>query len=243
MVFAALQSSLESDQMLRERIRQEVKLLEQTSRLIQSILGRIHQPSQQTDSSNLQRMLKEVRELFREQLQPQLIRLADLVPRGQYYRYQELWYRTLQQVCFQSALWIYLAEGRLMQPEDVPIWLGLPLNQSDVAHVPIEDFLHGLVSLSGELSRWAVTSVIAGEWDRPVSIAAFLEDLFRGFQLLNLRNDLLRKRFDGMKYDLKKVEEVVYNLKLRKLTGATTRNLVPSDIELSGEGTTSTRMS
>ena len=36
-------------------------------------------------------------------------------------------------------------------------------------------------------------------------------------RLLNLKNDGLRKKFDGIKYDLKKVEEVVYDLSIRGL--------------------------
>jgi hypothetical protein len=35
--------------------------------------------------------------------------------------------------------------------------------------------------------------------------------------MLNLKNDTLRKKFDSIKYDLKKVEEVVYDLSIRGL--------------------------
>lgn len=34
---------------------------------------------------------------------------------------------------------------------------------------------------------------------------------------MNLKNDNLRKRFDALKYDVKKIEEVVYDLSLRGL--------------------------
>ena len=37
------------------------------------------------------------------------------------------------------------------------------------------------------------------------------------FRLLNLKNDHLRKRFDALKYDVKKIEEVVYDLSIRGL--------------------------
>ena len=47
---------------------------------------------------------------------------------------------------------------------------------------------------------------------RPLRIAAFVGDLLTGFRLLNLKNDSLRKKFDSLKYDLKKVEEVSYLL-------------------------------
>ena len=48
-------------------------------------------------------------------------------------------------------------------------------------------------------------------------ISAFVKDLFAGFQLLNLKNDILRKRADAVKYDVKRVEDVVYDLSLRGL--------------------------
>lgn len=57
----------------------------------------------------------------------------------------------------------------------------------------------------------------AGDYGRPIRIAKFVGDLDSGFRLLNLKNDSLRKRFDGLKYDLKKVEEVVYDLSIRGL--------------------------
>lgn len=36
-------------------------------------------------------------------------------------------------------------------------------------------------------------------------------------QLLNMKNDFLRKRFDGIKYDVKKIEEVNFEIALRGL--------------------------
>lgn len=50
-----------------------------------------------------------------------------------------------------------------------------------------------------------------------MKIAKFVGELDSGFRLLNLKNDALRKRFDGLKYDLKKVEEVVYDISIRGL--------------------------
>ena len=66
-------------------------------------------------------------------------------------------------------------------------------------------------------SRLAINSVTAGDYSRPVRISKFVAELDSGFRLLNLKNDNLRKRFDALKYDLKKVEEVVYDLTLRGL--------------------------
>lgn len=41
--------------------------------------------------------------------------------------------------------------------------------------------------------------------------------MFSGFQILNLKNDVLRKRVDALKYRVKEVEDVVYDLSLRGL--------------------------
>ena len=52
-----------------------------------------------------------------------------------------------------------------------------------------------------------MNSVTSADYGRPFRIAAFVAELDAGFRLLNLKNDSLRK-----KYDLKKIEEVVYDL-------------------------------
>lgn len=48
-----------------------------------------------------------------------------------------------------------------------------------------------------------------------------MAELNAGFRLLNLKNDSLRKRFDALKYDVKKIEEVVYDLSIRGLKAGT----------------------
>jgi hypothetical protein len=53
-----------------------------------------------------------------------------------------------------------------------------------------------------EQSRLAVNSVTLGDYERPLQIGNFIKDLFAGFQLLNLKNDILRKRSDGIKYSV-----------------------------------------
>lgn len=66
-------------------------------------------------------------------------------------------------------------------------------------------------------ARLAVNSVTAGDYSRPLRISTFINELDSGFRLLNLKNDSLRKRYDGLKYDVKKIEEVVYDLSIRGL--------------------------
>lgn len=63
----------------------------------------------------------------------------------------------------------------------------------------------------------ATNSVTLGDFARPLQISKFVNELHGGFQILNLKNDSLRRRSDGIKYQVKKIEEVVYDLSLRGL--------------------------
>jgi hypothetical protein len=81
-----------------------------------------------------------------------------------------------------------------------------------------EDYLQGVITLVNELSRLAINSVTLQNYTYPLVISSFVGEMFAGFQLLNLKNDSLRRRFDSLKYDLKKIEEVVYDISLRGLT-------------------------
>ena len=62
-----------------------------------------------------------------------------------------------------------------------------------------------------------MNSVTLGNYTRPLEISEFVSSLSAGFQLLNLKNDALRRKFDSLKYDLKKIEEVVYDISIRGL--------------------------
>lgn len=45
--------------------------------------------------------------------------------------------------------------------------------------------------------RYVVNQVTAGDYDCPRKVLKFLTDLHASFRMLNLRNDFLRKKFDG----------------------------------------------
>ena len=84
-----------------------------------------------------------------------------------------------------------------------------------------------------------MNSVTLGDYERPLQISQFIKDVHAGFQILNLKNDTLRRRSDSIKYSVsnskvpsltsedpltdwgftkvKKVEDVVYDLSLRNL--------------------------
>jgi len=144
-------------------------------------------------------------------------KLADIVPPNQYWRWKDLWTRHIQSLVFVSAFLRFLESGQLLSIKDATKVLGIEDSWKDRFYLQVEDYLHGLILLINELSRLAVNMVTLGNYDAPHKINSFVKDLFSAFQLLNLKNDSLRRRFDSIKYDVKKIEEVVYDISIRKL--------------------------
>lgn len=124
----------------------------------------------------------------------------------------------MQRVTFLAAFVVYLESESLVTREEVAQILGIEVDREKGFHLDIEDYLAGVLIMASELSRLAVNSVTSGDYGRPLRISSFINELGSGFRLLNLKNDPLRKRYDGLKYDVKKIEEVVYDLSIRGLT-------------------------
>ncbi|KAJ1981705.1 Translin-1, partial [Dimargaris xerosporica] len=151
-----------------------------------------------------------------------IVKLSALIAPVKFYRYNLIWSRVVQQGVFAAALITYLNSKTLLRPDQVQEFLGIPVHMSNEPvqgfHVTVEEYLHGIFSLPAELARLAVNSVTHQAYQRPLEISTFVTELFASFQLLNLKNDSLRKHFDGIKYEVKKIEEVVYNVSVRGLT-------------------------
>ncbi|KAG6794518.1 translin [Apis mellifera caucasica] len=215
-IFNSFQDYLNNEEELREEIRAIVKDLEKSARDILMILQNIHNENNMEENIIVSQYCATSRELFKD-VRKNYIRLAEVVPRDQYYRFHDQWRFVTQKLCFLASLIIYLEIKVLVTKETVAEILGVKNNREDGFHLDLEDYLMGLLQLSAELSRFAVNSVTNGDYNRPIEIARFVNDLNAGFRLLNLKNDSLRKRFDGLKYAVKKVEEVVYDLTIRGL--------------------------
>lgn len=82
--------------------------------------------------------------------------------------------------------------------------------------VTVEEYLGGLADLTGELGRMAVVKATAREEKTVKAIKDFTEELFGQFVRLDFRNGELRRKYDSMKYNLQKMERVLYELTLAK---------------------------
>ncbi|KAJ5239582.1 hypothetical protein N7468_004201 [Penicillium chermesinum] len=195
-------------------------------RSTQAVLSRAHS----TPTTQIQKVLDDATKDILTQKQ-EVARLKTVADQHPFYKYNGLWTRELQNLVASIELCVWLGgleeyksgSASFMTIEEVGKFLEVPVNlkESDAFHLTIEEYLLGLIAMVEELSRLAVNSVTLGDYERPLQIGNFVKELFAGFQLLNLKNDILRKRSDGLKYSVKKVEDVVYDLSLR--------NLIPKD--------------
>jgi predicted translin family RNA/ssDNA-binding protein len=81
--------------------------------------------------------------------------------------------------------------------------------------VSAEDYLSGLCDLTGELVRKAVYDVIHKKFDEASKIKELVHEIYGEFLKLHLRNGELRKKSDSIKWNLKKLEEVMYDISMK----------------------------
>ncbi|KAG7136654.1 Translin-1 like protein [Verticillium longisporum] len=224
-IFDHLKARIDEDQQVRDDLTQIVQRLDRANALVQGLLSRVHAtPRAQYAASFLSQV--------EAGIQDEITAVAELNEKASqhpYYKYNQKWNRAVQSSVFTVLLTGWLgglgtaskpAElGRLITIEEAGEIFRIPVNlkDRDAFHLTIEEYLFALIDLTQELSRLATNAVTLGDPDLSIRIAAFVKDIFAGFQVLNLKNDLLRKRVDGVKYHVQRVEDVVYDLSLRGL--------------------------
>jgi translin len=81
--------------------------------------------------------------------------------------------------------------------------------------ISADSYLLGLCDLSGELVRKAAQAIINKDFKKVDHIKDFVDELYGEFLKFNLRNSELRKKSDQIKWSLKKLEEVIFDAKLK----------------------------
>ncbi|KND88391.1 Translin [Tolypocladium ophioglossoides CBS 100239] len=227
-IFANLESKLEEETQVRDTLTQIVQRLERAVASAQGLLSRVHS----TPRAAYPGLVALVEAAVREEVAT-VGELNEAASKHPYYKYNSKWSRTMQNAIGTAIYCAWLGGfpssppsdiGRLLTLEEVGTIFSeakgpVPTNlkDRDAFHLTIEEYLLSLTDLTQDLSRLATNAVTHGDFAMPMVISAFIKDLFAGFQLLNLKNDILRKRADAVKYDVKRVEDVVYDLSLRGL--------------------------
>jgi len=76
-------------------------------------------------------------------------------------------------------------------------------------------YLLGLIDLTGELGRKAVQYAGNGRFAEVVEIKDAVSSIYGELLNFDFRESDLRRKFDSVKYDLKKLEDLVLDLKLK----------------------------
>lgn len=77
-------------------------------------------------------------------------------------------------------------------------------------------YVLGLCDLSGELVRKALNEGINENFDEVFKIQKFISNLFNELAQIDFRNGEIRKKVDGLRWDLRKIEEMAFSLKIKK---------------------------
>lgn len=88
-------------------------------------------------------------------------------------------------------------------------------------YVSAPDYLSGLCDLTGELMRKANYFAINGNINEAIRVKELVDKIYEQFLHLDIRDNELRKKFDSVKYNLQKLEDLLLHMERRKR--ATTR--------------------
>jgi len=215
-MFATFNEALTKETELKDSIRNITKEIDRKCREMKTTLGLIH--SARTDTAAVCARTR----VFLSSLKEDFKQLKEVTKEHKdYYQFREFWKNSFSTIVFLVGVVRFLEDGQLISLEEVENLLGLSHEASDSASpafvIEISEFLYGLTLIPSELSRLCVNRATAGDYEMVIKIGNYLNDLYAGFQLLNLKNDALRKKYDSIKYDLKKIEEVTYDLSIRGL--------------------------
>ena len=94
-----------------------------------------------------------------------------------------------------------------VESKKIPTKSGLGVNT--------ENYLSGLCDLTGELGRKAVADVINKKFEHALLIKELVDEIYGEFLKFNLRNSELRKKSDQIKWNLKKLEDIIFDVKIK----------------------------
>ena len=82
--------------------------------------------------------------------------------------------------------------------------------------IPDATYLGGLGDFVGELTRRSVLLATKKKYEEVKKIHELIQEIYGLFLAFDFRNGELRKKFDGLKYALAKVEGITYDLSLKQ---------------------------
>jgi len=90
------------------------------------------------------------------------------------------------------------------------------ISTSSKLKINFHDYLCGLADLTGELGRHAVICATNNDFNKVKEIKEFVDYLYGQFLQFNFSNGELRKKYDSIKWNLNKIEGILYDYSIKK---------------------------
>ncbi len=142
-------------------------------------------------------------EKLESQIKEELEKMKSRIPGNSELEYLPAYKTAVQEYVEAISFLIFVKEKRLVAREELS--------------VDAESYLMGVIDLTGELVRKAVNFAISREYRAVLDIKELVSEIYKELLKFNFRNSPLRKKFDSVKYNLKKLEDLVYDLKTKGL--------------------------
>jgi translin len=88
------------------------------------------------------------------------------------------------------------------------------ITAKELKFVDAEEYLLGLCDFTGELMRYAVLRATRRDRKAVEAAREMIDGIYGQFVQFDFRNSELRKKYDSIKYNLQKVENVLYDMAL-----------------------------
>ena len=113
-----------------------------------------------------------------------------------------------------------------------------PSTHPDLARCDRDEYLGGVLDFTGELNRFCVAKATVRDAEAVKKCREIVDALMGIFLKFDFRNGSLRKKYDSLKYTLKKVENTLYEMSLTSAAAKRSRE----DAGLEDEGRANTHV-
>jgi translin len=113
-----------------------------------------------------------------------------------------------------KTFYTYMKENKILCLKDF----------KSIIEIPYETYLEGLCDFTGEIAKKSVLLAVKGDTKQIKNIMSTIEDIYGLFLEFDFRSSELRKKFESIKYNLNKVESIIYDLSLRKRSDSNTES-------------------
>lgn len=192
--FEPLFEELEAERRLADVLRDKAHELDRLSRQLSAILADLYSSEAREFSATVQQTAA-----VWVEVRSKIDQLACVLPEDGLYRWCDEYSFAFKNLTSTIAQLVLLATGGLVTKQQASHVLGLDKHSRAKIQLVTDVYLHALINAINQLPRLALNSVTLGDYSTPLRLAEFVKQVHSGFQLLNLKNDSLRKRFDSLK--------------------------------------------